>query len=111
MKAEWYTRMRETGHLHRPTDPATSKAAAKRASRVAADEKVGRALLEIMREVDISWTDEQLAWYEQGYSASRVRHGRLYLERHGYIEDTGERARTSAGGTTRLWRLSDKGKA
>lgn len=107
--------------LARTTDPDTSKAAAKRASRANADAKVGMALLSTIEHFNAcapdanAWTDERfvLAMRRAGskLSPTRVRHARLWLQTHGYIEDTGERARTSAGGTTRLWRLSDKGKA
>lgn len=83
----------------RRTDPETSLFEARN---VDSDETVAAVVSEIMAD-GVPRMDEEIADAQVKYSASRIRHGRLYLSKRGQLITTGVKRRTRDGGLSRVW--------
>lgn len=101
------TRERLMRAQSRTHDPETSKQNSHDVRRVAA----ALVVLRVMAD-GIDRSDEQIASDagECGYTADRLRHGRLLLVDADVIEDSGKRCPTRSGSTARVWRLTAQGR-
>jgi len=98
-------------HLARTTDPPTSHENAAEASKRHPDERVCWYVVEAMRD-GAARHDEAIADKVNDalavlgatpLSESRIRHGRKLAADRGRLVDTGSRAKTRSGGTSRVW--------